>query len=122
MKASQLRQQLRKGLQELAGLIEIVKQRRPLLRGSIYKLRRKCGKPVCRCQHGELHESWVLSVPEKGRKRLRAVPPGQRLAWQSLTDRYRRVRRVRARLVTLFHEMLTVVDDLERERTVPPVP
>jgi hypothetical protein len=91
-----------------------------LIRGTTYKLRRKCGKSVCRCQEGHLHESWVLSVPEKGRKRMQAVPQGKRSQWKEMTDRYRQFRRGRARLVRLFAEIINLVDELERERTVPP--
>lgn len=120
MDAGQLRKQIQQRQHELNDLLRGLKQRRPLIRGSVYTLRRKCGKAVCRCQEGHLHESWVLSVPEKGRKRLRTVPKGRRLQWQQMTDRYRRFRRGRARLVKLFDEILRMVDELERERTVPP--
>ena len=120
MEAAQLRKHLQQRQRELNELLRGLKQRRPLIRGSVYKLRRKCGKAVCRCQEGHLHESWVLSVPEKGRKRLRTVPKGERARWQQMADRYRRFRRTRARLVKLFAEMLYLVDELERERTVPP--
>jgi len=122
MDASRLRQQIQNRQRELGALLRLLQQRPRMLRGYVYKLRRKCGKPVCRCQEGHLHESWVLSVPDKGRKRMRAVPKGQRLTWQPLTDRYRRFRRARARLVKLFAEIIKLVDELERERTVPPVP
>jgi hypothetical protein len=105
---------------EAQELLRLLEQRPPLIRGSVYRLRRKCGKAACRCLEGHLHESWVLSVPEKGRKRMQAVPKGNRLKWQQMTDRYRRFRRARARLVKLFAEMIRLVDELERERTVPP--
>ena len=120
MEAAELRKQIQQRQRELSDVLRALKQRRPLIRGSVYTLRRKCGKAVCRCQEGHLHESWVLSVPEKGRKRLRAVPQGQRPQWQQMTERYRRFRRARARLVKLFAEILQLVDELERERTVPP--
>jgi len=120
MKAPELRKKIQKSQQELRDVLRGLKQRRPLIRGSVYKLKRKCGKAVCRCQEGHLHESWVLSVPEKGRKHLRAVPEGKRLQWQQMTDRYRRYRRGRAQLVKLFAEILRLVDEMERERTVPP--
>jgi hypothetical protein len=120
MDAAQLRLQLQKCDREIGDLLRVVKQRRPLVRGNVYALRRKCGKPTCRCQEGHLHESWVLSVPEKGRKRMRVVPKGKRTQWQTMTDRYRRFRRTRARLVKLFAEIIELVDALERERTVPP--
>ena len=120
MDASRLRKHLQECQQEVSDLLRVLKQRRPLVRGNVYNLRRKCGKAGCRCQEGHLHESWVLSVPEKGSKRMRAVPKGKRTQWQPMTERYRRFRRARARLVKLFAEILKLVDELERERTVPP--
>ena len=122
MDKSQLRKQLQDSQREVADLLRLLQQRPSLIRGSVYPLRRKCGKATCRCQEGHLHESWVLSVPDEGRKRMRAVPKGKRLKWQQMTDRYRRFRRARARLVKLFSEILKQVDELERERTVPPPP
>jgi hypothetical protein len=120
MDSSQLRKRLQASQRELSDLLRALKQRPPLIRGSVYPLRRKCGKSTCRCQEGFLHESWVLSVPEKGKKRVRVVPKGKRLSWQRMTERYRRFRRTRARLVKLFAEIIKLVDELERERTVPP--
>jgi len=120
MDAGQLRKQIQQRQGELSDLLRLLMERRPLIRGRVYKLRRKCGKAVCRCQEGHLHESWVLSVPEKGRKRMRTVPRGKRLKWQQMAGRYRRFRRARAWLVKLFAEIIRLADELERERTVPP--
>lgn len=120
MNASQLRKRLQERQNEAGDLLRVLKQRRPLVRGNVYKLRRKCGKEGCHCQDGHLHESWVLSVSERGRKRMRAVPKGKRAEWQTMTERYRRFRRARARLVKLFAEIIKLVDELERERIVPP--
>lgn len=120
MDASQLRKQLQQRQREFGDLLSVLKQRRPLIRGNAYILRRKCGKDGCRCQDGHLHESWVLSVPEKGRKRMRAIPKGKQAQWQSMTDSYRQFRRARSRLVKLSAEIIKLVDELERERTVPP--
>ncbi len=120
MDAAELRKQIQERQRELNDVLRGLKQRRALIRGNVYKLQRKCGKAVCRCQEGHLHESWVLSVPEKGRKRLRTVPEGKRAQWQPMTERYRRFRRARARLVKLFAEILKLVDELERERSVSP--
>ncbi len=82
MDASQLRKQIQQRQREIGELFRVLKQRRPLIRGNAYNLRRRCGKDGCRCQDGHLHESWVLSVPEKGRKRMRVRPRGQK-AWAS---------------------------------------
>lgn len=61
-----------------------------------------------------------MSAPEKGKKRMRVIPKGRRTQWQTMAERYRRFRRTRARLVKLFAEIIKLVDELERERTVPP--
>lgn len=40
----------------------------PMLRGSLITMRRRCGKPTCRCVDGTaLHESPALSVSLSGR-------------------------------------------------------
>jgi hypothetical protein len=39
----------------------------PLLRGTLFTLRRKCGKPGCRCATGDVHESPALAYPAGGR-------------------------------------------------------
>ena len=38
-----------------------------LLRGNLFTMRRRCGKPNCRCAEGEPHESPALAYPEAGR-------------------------------------------------------
>jgi hypothetical protein len=50
----------------------VVKGRRgasqPLvLRGALFTLRRKCGKPSCHCATGDSHESPALAYPADGR-------------------------------------------------------
>lgn len=39
----------------------------PMLRGTLFTLRRKCGKPTCRCADGEAHDSPALAFPDRGR-------------------------------------------------------
>ncbi len=36
-----------------------------LLRGVLYTLRRKCGKPTCHCTTGDLHEGSSQDKPER---------------------------------------------------------
>ena len=74
---SSLRSQLALVQQELPRLLERCFGREPLLPGSLYTLRRKCGKPNCRCTRGELHESTVLSYRGQGRPRNVSPAPEQ---------------------------------------------
>lgn len=41
-----------------------------LIRGSVVKVRRYCGKAQCRCRDGKLHETWALSYSQNGRTRM----------------------------------------------------
>lgn len=94
----------------------------PMVQGSLYLLRRKCGKPNCRCARGELHASWVLTRSESGKKRLYSVPQDQKGRLRPLTREYRRWQLARARLVKQFAFILALVDQLAEGRlqTWPP--
>ena len=61
-----------------------------VLRGSVIRLRRKCGKPNCRCQEGDLHETWALSCSEGGRTRLVTLRPSEVAGVRQAVARYRR--------------------------------
>jgi hypothetical protein len=41
-----------------------------IVRGSVVKVRRSCGKSQCRCAQGELHETWALSYSHQGRTKM----------------------------------------------------
>src|SRR6266852_3082824 len=113
---SSLRSQLLQAQQRLPELLEECLGREPLLPGSLYTLRRKCGKPNCRCSRGELHESTVLSYRGQGRPRNISPPPEQLGSLRTMTHAYRRCRQARATLVRWHRQLLTLVDALEATR------
>ncbi len=41
-----------------------------LLRGSVIRWRRKCGKAGCHCRKGEAHATWALSYSVRGKTRI----------------------------------------------------
>jgi hypothetical protein len=84
-----------------------------VIKGSVYELKRKCGKPGCKCTRGELHRSMVVSDSEKGKKSLRVIPHGFLVDVRSKVRSYRRLRRARTRLVEVHGKMLRVMDELE---------
>jgi hypothetical protein len=96
---------------------------RQLVKGSVYELHTRCGKPSCHCAsppQGPLHPSPVLSWSERGKTRLRTLPPGERARFQQLTDDYRHFRQARAALVKLQRRMLATIDQLEKTLRLPP--
>ena len=113
---SSLRSELLKAQQQLPQLLEACLAREPLLPGSFYTLRRKCGKPNCRCNRGELHESTVLSYRGQGRSRNISPPPEQLESLRPMTRDYRRCRQARAKLVRWHRQLLKLVDALEAAR------
>ena len=115
-KLSSLRSQLAQAQQALGGLLQDCFEREPLLPGTLYTHRRKCGKPNCRCARGELHESTVLSYRGQGRPQNISPSPEQVDSLRQMTDDYRRVRQARAKLVRWQQQLLKLVDELEAVR------
>ena len=113
---SQLRAQLRETQRQLQALLEECFRREPILPGSIYVLRRKCGKANCRCTRGQLHESTVLSYRGEGRPRNVSPDNDQIDTLRKRTDGYRRTRQTRAKLVRWQRQVLTLVDAIEAAR------
>jgi len=113
---SSLRQQLQQLQQRVPPLLEAFLGREPLLPGSLYILRRRCGKPNCRCAEGELHASTVLSYRGRGRPQNITPPPEKLAEVRKLADAYRQFRKARTRLLRLQRQLLTLVDHIEAAR------
>jgi len=113
---SRLRQSLVYLAEEVRQLVEPFFSDKAVIKGSVYELKRKCGKPGCRCAQGHLHSCMVLSASEKGRTRLRVIPLGRLVDVQTRVVRYQRLRRARARLIEVHRRMLRVLDEMEAMR------
>lgn len=113
---SSFRRQLNELQQQFPVLLESFLGREPLLPGSIYTLRRRCGKPTCHCAQGEPHASTVLSYRGQGRPQNITPPPEQVPAVQKLTDDYRLFRQARTELLRLQRQVLKLVDGIEALR------
>lgn len=119
--ASRLRQSLCRLRDEAVELLNVFLRREPLVRGSVYELRRKCGKPSCACATGgALHSCMAITWREGSRKRLRSLRPKEETELTQLTECYRTFRRARAQLIELHAEMLAVIDQLEVVRRKEP--
>ena len=115
-KFSRLRQSLVQLVNEMKRLVEPFFSDRPVIKGTVYELRRRCGKPGCKCARGELHARMVVSASEKGKTRLRVIPRGFLGEVQEKVGRYQELRRVRARLVAIHREILKILDEMEAMR------
>ena len=115
-KFSHLRQSLRRLSDEARKLIEPSFSDKPVIKGSVYELKRKCGKPGCKCAQGELHSRMVLSASEKGKTRLRVIPHEFLVEVKIKVRRYQELRRARLRLVEVHRKMIRVMDEMEGMR------
>jgi hypothetical protein len=115
-KFSGLRLSLRRLSDEARKLIEPSFSDKPVIKGSVYELKRKCGKPGCKCAQGELHSRMVLSASEKGKTRLRVIPHGFLVEVKIKVRRYQELRRARSRLVEVHRKMIRVMDEMEGMR------
>jgi len=121
-RASRLRLALKSLLAQHRRQLDEMLPLRQLVKGSVYELKTRCGKPTCHCacEEGPLHSSTVLSWSERGKTRLRTLPPGERARFRQWTENYRRFRQARAALVKLQRRMLATLDRLEKTLRLPP--
>ena len=115
-----LRQDLWRLLEELERSVEVVSGRGPLVKGSVYEMARKCGKPTCACTRGQLHKSVVLSWSHQGRTRLKSIPPERLQELRRKSEEYLRFRRARAQVTVTCKQMLSVIDRIETLRREEP--
>lgn len=121
-RASRLRQALNTLLADYQRQIQELLPLRQLVKGSVYDLRTRCGKPSCHCasDQGPLHTSTVISWSEHGKTRLRTLPAEELPHFRQAAENYRRFRQARATLVKLHQRILAHVDRLEAVLQLPP--
>ncbi len=115
-KFSQLRQSLTLLTSEIREIIKPFFSDKPVIKGSVYELKRKCGKPGCKCAIGKLHSTMVISSSEKGKTRLQVIPHGFLVEVKSKVQRYKKLRRSRRELGEVHKSMLEVIDEMEAMR------
>jgi hypothetical protein len=121
-RASRLRQALKSLLDDYQRQLGTLLPLRQLVKGSVYDLRTRCGKPSCHCasDQGPLHTSTVISWSEHGKTRLRTLPPGELSHFRHLAENYRLFRHARAALVKLHQRIVAHIDRLEAALQLPP--
>jgi len=63
-----------------------------VLRGSLITLKRKCGRPRCRCAQGGLHETPALSLNVGGRTTIITLRPEEIPEIKAALERYHEAR------------------------------
>ena len=89
-----------------------------LLRGSLITLRRRCGKPNCRCATGEPHETPALSYSHEGRTKTVTLREDDLDQVAAALQRYQAAREKLEQDATAGIETLRVFVAARRERDV----
>lgn len=63
-----------------------------LVHGSLFTMRRKCGKPTCRCAAGDPHEGPALSFSVAGKTKIITLRPGELEPVRDAVEAYRTAR------------------------------
>ena len=118
---SQLRQELIQLGQSPIDDLAVFLSNRPLVKGTVYPLRRKCSKPTCRCARGALHETVVLTANLQGKTQLWTIAGDRIPLVRVRTEAYRRFRKARATFIKKAArrrtEMLRLIDAIREIRT-----
>jgi hypothetical protein len=118
---SRLRSALEGRLTELRRVLKVAFGRSALVKGNVYELARKCGKPNCVCTRGQLHRSMVLTWSEQGKGRLLSIPLERVIEVKKKSEEYLEFRRARARVTEIHREILALMDRIEKLRREEPL-
>jgi hypothetical protein len=86
-----------------------------VVRGSLITLKRKCGRPRCRCATGALHETPALSLNVEGKTTIVTLRPEEIPEIRAALDRYHEAR---ARLDQQVRAGVAFLRDRHRRRPV----
>lgn len=114
---SLLRAQFVRLLDEARGLGQKLMEDRPLMRGTVYEMKRKCGGTNCVCvTEGKLHAAMVITWSENGKTRLKGLPELDVGDYRRLTECYREFKQVRKRMEKVFSEASKLIDRVEKKK------
>jgi len=115
---SRVRQEVRHLWERMGRLLEPVLARDPLVRGTLYERRRRCGQPGCRCARGELHVGPAFCVSEGGQTKHYPLTQVEPRRLRAGVAAYGQFRLARQELRAASRQLLALVDQLEQARTV----
>lgn len=112
-RASQIRKRLQEIPRSLKEDIDKVLSQRELLRGYVYRSKRRCGKASCQCNQGKLHEAWVLAANVDGKRTTRSLSGERGKRAANLAANYRRFREAQRSFRRGNEEALSLMRELE---------
>jgi hypothetical protein len=110
---------VRRVQEERARLLEALLTDRPLLKGSLSRVKRTCGKATCHCAEAPAHQVWVLATTHDRRRRCQVVRLPDVSAVQGRLAIYKKFRRRLRQLEAIAREEKRLLRGLMDERHAP---
>ena len=89
---------------------------RDMIRGSLYKLYRKCGNPNCKCAKGEKHEGTYISMSKDGKTHLTYVRKKDAVQVLEQTENYKKYQKRMAEIRKINEEIFTILKKIRDEK------
>ena len=122
MDISKVRKKIRDlGLERFKDEMEMLRvySRKKMLYGSVVKKYKACGKGGCKCTKGALHGPfYYLTYKVEGKTKMIFIKKNLWEAAIKLNNNYRKWRKLRADISKIGKEILTLLDEIEKENTV----
>jgi hypothetical protein len=119
-KLSRLRQALRRCMADMESSLDVTFGRASMVKGNVYELARKCGKPTCACARGAFHRNMVLSWSHEGKTKLFSIPQERLSEMREKSEEYLRFRHARAQVSVICKKVLGIMDRIEKLRREEP--
>ena len=118
MDLSHCRQKLGALLREETVLAQQIMAREPLLKGTVSRVKVKCGKKNCKCiREGKLYIVWRITRSNEGKTQTKSLCQSELMEkYKKLTGNYRQFRTTRTRLVKIQREVIVLINRIERGR------
>ncbi len=104
---------------ERARILEGLVVREPLVRGSLSRVKRTCGKEGCHCAKKPAHEAWVLMSTQQGERRCQVVRQEDIEVVRDRVEIYRAFRAALRRLQAIQSEEGPLLRGILEERAEP---
>lgn len=102
-----------------ARLLETLLDSAPLLRGSLSRVMRTCGKPTCHCARKPGHPVWVLATSVDAARRCQVVRQDDVSAVAGRVAVYRAFRTALTEILAIQKEQKALISGLAEKRDVP---
>ena len=118
-KLSKLRQKLGLLIKEKSSCMKIIFNGLSLIKGGVYIHNRKCGNPACKCASTDYrHASYYLYKSDQGKNITTYLKSEAVSKVKILTKNYIKFRQARAKLIKNENEIMKVINEIEKERTI----